>query len=76
MPAARRGPVVPASDVAHHYENFMAYRPLVIVHDLEATLGGHDRLRDLTPGTAHIVPGHGIRSSWNDIPRRAPLAPE
>jgi glyoxylase-like metal-dependent hydrolase (beta-lactamase superfamily II) len=56
--STRRGPVVLASDAAHYYENFMEYRPFIIVHDVEATLKGYDRLRDLAPSLQHIVPGH------------------
>jgi glyoxylase-like metal-dependent hydrolase (beta-lactamase superfamily II) len=56
--ATGRGPVVLASDAAHYYENFMEYRPFIIVHDVEATLRGYDRLRMLAPSLDHIVPGH------------------
>ena len=56
--STRRGPVVLASDAAHYYENFMDYRPFIIVHDVEATLRGYDRLRDLAPSPEHVVPGH------------------
>jgi glyoxylase-like metal-dependent hydrolase (beta-lactamase superfamily II) len=53
-----RGPVVLASDSAHYYENFEQYKPFIIAHDVEATLRGYDRLRDLAPSINHIVPGH------------------
>lgn len=54
-----RGPVVLASDAAHYYENFEEYRPFIIVHDVEATLRGYDRLRQLAGGDlSRIVPGH------------------
>lgn len=53
------GPLVLASDSAHYYENFLQYRPFIITHDVEATLRGYDRLRDLADGdTDLIVPGH------------------
>jgi glyoxylase-like metal-dependent hydrolase (beta-lactamase superfamily II) len=52
------GPLVLASDGAHYYENFLEYRPFIIVHDVEATLRGYDRLRLLAGGTARVVPGH------------------
>ena len=55
----RSGPLVLASDAAHYYENFLEYRPFIIAHDVEATLRGYDRLRDLAGGdTSRIVPGH------------------
>lgn len=54
-----RGPVILASDTAHYYENVEQYRPFIIVHDVEATLRGYDRLRALAGGDlARIVPGH------------------
>ncbi len=57
--ATARGPVVLASDAAHYYENFEEYRPFIIVHDVEATLRGYDRLRQLAGGDlSRIVPGH------------------
>jgi glyoxylase-like metal-dependent hydrolase (beta-lactamase superfamily II) len=56
--ATARGPVVLASDCAHYYENLLDHRPFIIVHDVEATLRGYDRLRALAPSTDHIVPGH------------------
>lgn len=54
-----RGPVVLASDTAHFYENVEQYRPFLIVHDVEATLRGYDRLRQLAGGDGRrIIPGH------------------
>lgn len=53
-----RGWVVLASDSAHYYENFLAYRPFIIVHDVEATLRGYDRLRALATSVDHVIPGH------------------
>lgn len=54
-----RGPVVVASDASHFYENFMDYNPFVIVHDVETTLRGYDRLRELADhDVTRIVPGH------------------
>lgn len=54
----KRGWVVLASDASHYYENFMEYRPFIIVHDVEATLRGYDRLRALADSPEHVVPGH------------------
>ena len=56
--ATARGHVVLASDATHFYENIERYRPFIITHDVEATLRGYDRLRDLASSDAHIVPGH------------------
>jgi glyoxylase-like metal-dependent hydrolase (beta-lactamase superfamily II) len=53
-----RGWVVLASDATHYYENFETYRPFIITHDVEATLRGYDRLRELASSIAHVVPGH------------------
>lgn len=54
-----RGPVVLASDTAHYYENLLRERPFIIVHDVEATLRGYGRLRDLAEGAVErVVPGH------------------
>ena len=53
-----RGWVVLASDATHYYENFETYRPFIITHDVEATLRGYDRLRDLATSIDHIIPGH------------------
>jgi glyoxylase-like metal-dependent hydrolase (beta-lactamase superfamily II) len=54
-----RGPVVLASDSAHYYENLLAERPFIVVHDVEACLRGYGRLRDLAGGGLdRIVPGH------------------
>lgn len=54
----RRGFVVLASDSTHYYENFLRYRPFIITHDVEATLKGYDRLRELASSEDHVVPGH------------------
>jgi glyoxylase-like metal-dependent hydrolase (beta-lactamase superfamily II) len=54
----RRGWLVLASDASHYYENFLTYRPFIITHDVEATLRGYDRLRELASSPAHVVPGH------------------
>lgn len=56
--ATAGGPLVLASDAAHYYENLADYRPFIIVHDVEATLRGYDRMRDLAGGLERIVPGH------------------
>lgn len=56
--ATARGPVVLASDCAHYYENVLDYRPFIIVHDVEATLRGYDRLRALAASLDHVIPGH------------------
>ena len=53
-----RGPVVLTSDTAHFYENVEQGRPFIVTHDVEATLRGYDRLRELAASPAHIVPGH------------------
>jgi glyoxylase-like metal-dependent hydrolase (beta-lactamase superfamily II) len=54
----RRGWIVLASDSSHYYENFLTYRPFIITLDVEATLRGFDRLRDLAESPDHIIPGH------------------
>ena len=56
-----RGWVVLASDATHYYENFETYRPFIITHDVEATVRGYDRLRDLATSIDHIVPGHDTK---------------
>jgi glyoxylase-like metal-dependent hydrolase (beta-lactamase superfamily II) len=56
-----RGWVVLASDAAHYYENFEEHRPFIIVHDVEATLRGYDRLKALAGSPAHVIPGHDPR---------------
>jgi glyoxylase-like metal-dependent hydrolase (beta-lactamase superfamily II) len=66
----RRGWVVLASDAAHYYENFLEYRPFIIVHDVEATLRGYDRMRMLATSVDHIIPGHDP-----DVLRRYPAVP-
>jgi hypothetical protein len=66
----RRGWVVLASDAAHYYENFLEYRPFIIVHDVEATLRGYDRMRVLATSVDHIIPGHDP-----DVLRRYPAVP-
>lgn len=55
----QRGWVVLASDSTHFYENVENNRPFIIVHDVEATLRGYERLRALADGSlTHIIPGH------------------
>jgi len=57
--ATERGPVVLASDATHYWENVMTYRPFIITHDVETTLRGYDRLRELGEGDmSRIIPGH------------------
>jgi glyoxylase-like metal-dependent hydrolase (beta-lactamase superfamily II) len=56
-----RGWVVLASDAAHYYENLEQHRPFLIVHDVEATLRGYDRLVQLASSPAHVIPGHDPR---------------
>lgn len=56
--ATARGPVVLAADTAHYYENFLDYRTFLVVHDVEATLRGYDRLRVLADAVERIVPSH------------------
>ena len=53
-----RGWLVLASDTAHFYENFEQNRPFIVVHDLEATLRGYEKLRALACSPRHIIPGH------------------
>jgi glyoxylase-like metal-dependent hydrolase (beta-lactamase superfamily II) len=53
-----RGWLVLASDATHYHENFETYRPFIITHDVEATLRGYDRLRELASSPAHVIPGH------------------
>lgn len=53
-----RGWLVIASDATHYYENFETGRPFIITHDVEATLRGYDRLRELASSPAHVIPGH------------------
>ncbi len=53
-----RGWVVVASDVSHFYESFQACRPLPLVFNVGDMVQGYQRLRDLAPTEAHIVPGH------------------
>lgn len=54
----KRGWVVVASDVTHFYESFQKNRPLPQVFSVGDTVQGYQRLRDLAPTEAHIVPGH------------------
>ena len=55
----KNGALVLASDTAHYYENFEQYRPFIITHNVEATLRGYDRLRELADHRIErIVPGH------------------
>jgi glyoxylase-like metal-dependent hydrolase (beta-lactamase superfamily II) len=54
----RRGWVVVASDASHFYENVESDRPISLVHDVEATVQGFRRLREVAPTPAHIIPGH------------------
>jgi glyoxylase-like metal-dependent hydrolase (beta-lactamase superfamily II) len=53
-----RGWLVLASDATHYYENFETYRPFIITHDVEATLRGYDRMRELASSPAQVIPGH------------------
>jgi glyoxylase-like metal-dependent hydrolase (beta-lactamase superfamily II) len=52
------GPVMLASDSSHFYENFEKGKVFPIVVDVENTLKGYARLRELAASPRHIVPGH------------------
>jgi glyoxylase-like metal-dependent hydrolase (beta-lactamase superfamily II) len=56
-----RGVLVLASDTAHYYENLTSYQPFVVQHDIEASLRGYDRLRELAGAEGLIVPGHDLQ---------------
>jgi glyoxylase-like metal-dependent hydrolase (beta-lactamase superfamily II) len=56
--ATASGPVVIASDTSHYYENFEKGRVFPIVVDVEDTLRGYARLKQLAASPRHIVPGH------------------
>jgi glyoxylase-like metal-dependent hydrolase (beta-lactamase superfamily II) len=54
----RRGWLVVASDASHFYANMNQGRAFPILHSLEATLEGYDRLRALASDPGAIIPGH------------------
>jgi glyoxylase-like metal-dependent hydrolase (beta-lactamase superfamily II) len=56
--ATATGPVVLASDSSHYYENFEKGKVFPVTVDVEATLNGYTRLRQLAASARHIVPGH------------------
>ena len=56
--SAQRGPVILASDAAHLYANLVRRIPFPIVVDIPAYLEALDRIADMVPSNAHIVPGH------------------
>jgi len=56
--ATARGPVVLASDTSHFYEHFETGKVFPIVIDVEDTLKGYARLRQLAASGRHIIPGH------------------
>jgi glyoxylase-like metal-dependent hydrolase (beta-lactamase superfamily II) len=53
-----RGLVVLASDAAHYYENIDKNLPFMTHENIFLMLEGFQKLRDLAPTAAHIVPGH------------------
>lgn len=55
-----RGTLILASDTAHYYENLATYQPFVVQQNVEATLRGYDRLKDLAGPDGTIVPGHDL----------------
>lgn len=54
----RRGPVVIASDTAHHYAHLKQRRVFPTVDSVADVHAGYDRLERLAPDHAHIIPGH------------------
>ncbi len=52
------GPVVLASDASHFYENFEAGKVFPIVVDVEDTLKGYARLKQLAASERRVIPGH------------------
>jgi glyoxylase-like metal-dependent hydrolase (beta-lactamase superfamily II) len=56
--ATRRGPLVLASDAAHHYVHFQQGRPFPTVYNVGDMLEGHKVLRQLAASGADIIPGH------------------
>ena len=52
------GPVVLASDSSHYYENFETGKVFPIVVDVEDTLKGYARLKQLASAPHRVVPGH------------------
>lgn len=54
----RRGWMVLASDASHFYSNMETGRAFPILHDLEATLEGYNRLYALASGRSAVIPGH------------------
>jgi len=54
----RRGPVLLASDTAHHYAHLIERRVFPTVDSVADVHAGYDRLHRLAPGIGHIIPGH------------------
>lgn len=54
----RRGKLVLASDAAHFFENMTTGNPFPIVIDVAQYLEAYDKLHQLAPSPAHIIPGH------------------
>lgn len=54
----QRGWIVLASDASHYYENIEDERAFPIVHDVDAMLAGHRRLKDVAGSMQHLIPGH------------------
>lgn len=56
--ATRRGAIVLASDVAHFYESFTAYKPFTVSANLVEMMESFDLLRDVAACDDLIIPGH------------------
>ncbi|WP_308217621.1 N-acyl homoserine lactonase family protein [Paenalcaligenes niemegkensis] len=54
----RRGYVVIASDVAHHYAHLAQRRVFPVLDSVSAVLEGYDRVDRLAESRNHIIPGH------------------
>ncbi|WP_196258834.1 N-acyl homoserine lactonase family protein [Pelagibacterium limicola] len=54
----RRGPVIIASDTAHHYAHLRERRVFPTVDSVADVHAGYDRLLSLAPDISHIIPGH------------------
>lgn len=52
-----RGPIVLASDAAHHYRHLNEGKVFTVCDSVSGALAGYDRLRSLA-APSHIVPGH------------------
>lgn len=54
----RRGHVVIASDVAHHYAHLNEGRVFPVVDSVADVLEGYRRVKALASSDAHVIPGH------------------